>query len=68
VSSPVLLVIDVGNTNVSLGVYDYEESGEGTLSQHWRVSTHREQTSDELVVSRPRCSGRRVGRRTRSQT
>ena len=50
-SSPVLLVIDVGNTNVSLGVYDYEESGEGTLSQHWRVSTHREQTSDELVVS-----------------
>ena len=50
-SSPVLLVIDVGNTNVSLGVYDYDESGEGTLSQHWRVSTHREQTSDELAVS-----------------
>ena len=50
-SSPVLLVIDVGNTNVSLGVYDYDEQGEGTLSQHWRVSTHREQTSDELVIS-----------------
>ncbi len=49
-SAPVLLVIDVGNTNVSLGVYDYD-GDEGRLSQHWRVSTHREQTSDELVVS-----------------
>ena len=49
-SAPVLLVIDVGNTNVSLGVYDYDGE-EGRLSQHWRVSTHREQTSDELVVS-----------------
>lgn len=49
-SEPVLLVIDVGNTNVSLGIYDYER-GVGRLSQHWRVSTHREQTSDELVVS-----------------
>lgn len=49
-SEPVLLVIDVGNTNVSLGVYDYD-AGEATLSHHWRVSTHREQTSDELVVS-----------------
>jgi type III pantothenate kinase len=50
VSETALLVIDVGNTNVSLGVYDYH-NGEGTLSHHWRVSTHREQTSDELVVS-----------------
>lgn len=50
-SSPVLLVIDVGNTNVSLGVYDYDDRDQGTLSQHWRVSTHREQTSDELVIS-----------------
>ncbi len=49
-SETALLVIDVGNTNVSLGVYDYRD-GEGTLSHHWRVSTHREQTSDELVVS-----------------
>jgi type III pantothenate kinase len=47
---PVLLVIDVGNTNVSLGVFDYD--GEtGRLAQHWRLSTHREQTSDELVIS-----------------
>lgn len=49
-SDPVLLVIDVGNTNVSLGVFDYD-GDEAKLSQHWRVSTHREQTSDELVVS-----------------
>ena len=49
-SEPVLLVIDVGNTNVSLGVYDYQD-GDATLSHHWRVSTHREQTSDELVIT-----------------
>jgi type III pantothenate kinase len=49
-SEPILLVIDVGNTNVSLGVFDYSH-GEGRLSQHWRLSTHREQTSDELVIS-----------------
>ena len=47
---PILLVIDIGNTNVSLGVYDYV-GGESHLSQHWRLSTKREQTSDELVVS-----------------
>ena len=53
-SATVLLVIDVGNTNVSLGVYDYDDSqgkSKGTLSQHWRISTHREQTSDELMIS-----------------
>lgn len=57
-SAPVLLVIDIGNTNVSLGVYDYDHplgdasvKSEGRLSQHWRLSTHREQTSDEVVIS-----------------
>ncbi|HKK52738.1 MAG TPA: type III pantothenate kinase [Myxococcota bacterium] len=49
-TEPVLLVIDVGNTNVSLGVFDYE-SGKGRLTQHWSLSTHREQTSDEVVIS-----------------
>lgn len=48
-SATVLLVIDIGNTNVSLGVFDYD-SRQGSLSQHWRLSTHREQTSDELVI------------------
>jgi type III pantothenate kinase len=48
-SDPVLLVIDIGNTNVSLGVFDYS-SGQSELTHHWRVSTHREQTSDELGI------------------
>ena len=37
-----LLVIDIGNTNVSLGLFDYDEDGRGELSQHWRIGTHRE--------------------------
>ncbi len=48
-SDPVLLAIDIGNTNVSIGVFDYS-AGQGALSQHWRISTHREQTSDEVAV------------------
>jgi type III pantothenate kinase len=46
----VLLVIDIGNTNISLGIFDYTD-GEGELSQHWRLSTHREWTSDELAIT-----------------
>ncbi len=49
-SQPVLLVIDIGNTNVSLGIFDYP-GGRGKLSQHWRIGTHREQTSDEVVIA-----------------
>jgi len=49
VSDPTLLVIDIGNTNVTLGIFDYE-GDEYELSHHWRVSTHREQTSDELAI------------------
>ncbi len=46
-----LLVIDIGNTNVSLGVFDYpEDSDAGELSHHWRISTHREGTSDEVSL------------------
>lgn len=37
-----ILVMDVGNTNIVLGVYEGEE-----LKVNWRVSTHR-QTSDEF--------------------
>ena len=40
-----LLVIDVGNTNTVLGVYDGE-----TLLHHWRVYTDREKTSDEYAA------------------
>ncbi len=51
-----LLVIDIGNTNVSLGLFDYgggaEEHGEhGELAQHWRIGTHRDQTSDEVALT-----------------
>ena len=45
-----LLVVDIGNTNISLGIFDYED-GEGKLTHHWRLSTHREQTSDELAIA-----------------
>jgi type III pantothenate kinase len=47
-----LLVVDIGNTNVSLGWFDYPPGADGehkgTLSHHWRVGTHREHTSDEV--------------------
>ena len=49
-SDPVLLTVDIGNTNVSLGIFNYEGE-EGTLSEHWRLSTHRDQTSDELSIT-----------------
>lgn len=45
-----LLVVDIGNTNVSLGVFDYGADGRGQLAQHWRTSTRREQTSDEVAL------------------
>jgi len=47
----VLLVIDVGNTNVSIGVFDYDQSDHAALSHHWRIGTHGEQTSDEIALS-----------------
>lgn len=37
-----LLVFDIGNTNIVLGVYDGKE-----LRHHWRVSTDRQKTGDE---------------------
>jgi type III pantothenate kinase len=47
-----LLVIDIGNTNVSLGLFDYADDEErGVLSQHWRTATHREHTSDEVALT-----------------
>ncbi len=49
-SGTVLLAVDVGNTNVTLGVFEYEGS-QGRLSRHWRLGTHREQTSDEVAVT-----------------
>jgi type III pantothenate kinase len=40
-----LLVIDVGNTNTVLGVYE----GDG-LRAHWRIETHEGRTADEYGV------------------
>jgi type III pantothenate kinase len=40
-----LLVIDVGNTNTVLGVYDGD-----VLVDHWRIATERGKTSDEWGI------------------
>src|SRR3972149_2610606 len=40
-----LLVIDVGNTNTALGVYDGK-----VLVDHWRIVTEREKTTDEWGI------------------
>ena len=40
-----LLVIDIGNTNTSLGVFKGKE-----LCAQWRLSTNREQTADEYGI------------------
>ena len=44
-SSPMLLAVDVGNTQTVLGLYDGER-----LSEHWRLATERTRTGDELGV------------------
>lgn len=41
-----ILVIDVGNTNIVLGVYRGKE-----LLHHWRLSTNRSATADEYGIS-----------------
>jgi type III pantothenate kinase len=41
----VLLAVNVGNTNTVLGVFQGDD-----LKWHWRVSTERERTADELAV------------------
>lgn len=40
-----ILVFDVGNTNIVLGVYE-----DRRLTQHWRVSTDKSRTADEYAV------------------
>jgi type III pantothenate kinase len=45
----VLLAIDIGNTNVSMGVFDWRL--DESFRDHWRLSTRREQTSDEVAVT-----------------
>jgi type III pantothenate kinase len=40
-----ILVLDVGNTNITLGVYKGKE-----LLEHWRLATVRERTEDEMGI------------------
>lgn len=40
-----LLAIDVGNTNIVLGVFD-----DGQLTHSWRLATFRERTADEMGI------------------
>ena len=40
-----LLAVDVGNTNVTLALFDGEH-----LVADWRVSSHRERTADEMAI------------------
>lgn len=40
-----LLVIDVGNTNTVMGIYEGT-----TLTAHWRLETKKERTADELGI------------------
>ena len=41
-----LLAVDVGNTNTVLGLYEDSE-----LLRHWRLTTRREETADEIALS-----------------
>jgi len=45
----VLLVIDVGNTQTVVGLYDAGDRSHQLLD-HWRLATHAERTSDELLL------------------
>jgi type III pantothenate kinase len=42
---PLLLTVDVGNTNTVFGVHDG-----ALLKAHWRLTTRREQTTDEYLI------------------
>jgi type III pantothenate kinase len=45
----VLLVVDCGNTQTVIGLYEDPGGGDG-LVDHWRLSTNVERTSDELAL------------------
>ncbi|HVJ04221.1 MAG TPA: type III pantothenate kinase [Candidatus Saccharimonadales bacterium] len=47
-----LLVIDIGNTEIELGLFPLREDGSaaGELSAQWRISTSQSQTTDEYGV------------------
>ncbi|MGF1429653.1 type III pantothenate kinase [Kitasatospora sp. LaBMicrA B282] len=51
-----LLTIDVGNTQTTLGLFDGEE-----VVDHWRISTDPRRTADELAVLMKGLMGRHAG-------
>ena len=47
----VLLAIDVGNTQIVVGLFaDNDGVGTGELVHHWRVATHPQYTADEFAL------------------
>jgi len=46
-----LLAVDVGNTNIVLGVFDLSKGPEAPLVHSWRLATSRERTVDEYGLS-----------------
>ena len=46
-----LLAIDVGNTQIVVGLFgDNGSVGTGELAHHWRVATHPVYTADEFAL------------------
>jgi type III pantothenate kinase len=45
-----LLALDVGNTNITIGAFDGDASNTSTLAGRWRLRTIHEQTADEWGV------------------
>ncbi|HVA36776.1 MAG TPA: type III pantothenate kinase [Candidatus Dormibacteraeota bacterium] len=45
-----LLTIDVGNTEMKLGVYGKERKGQAQLIRVWRLTTERRRTADEYGI------------------
>ena len=46
-----LLAVDVGNTNVVLGIFDLAQGPDAPLLHSWRLATSRERTVDEYGLS-----------------
>jgi len=46
-----LLAVDVGNTNIVLGIYDLAQGETAPLLHSWRLATSRERTVDEYGLS-----------------
>ncbi|MCL6092000.1 MAG: type III pantothenate kinase [Actinobacteria bacterium] len=45
-----LMAIDIGNTQIVVGLFDDDTEGGGELVHHWRVATHPLYTADEFAL------------------